>query len=256
MDKTQINSPLLALPLVPTQKRKIASTKYRCKTCHRFYLGKAKMKKHLKLNPDHKVPKKYEPDNQLWLDLLERTYNAPKTEQVKVFIGELSNILEKVKNLVPKGLKPLQNESNPNSFKIDSTLSMLLGVSEGKYILDIDVLNGSNSLPHQEKVSTDLSILGTINSIPMDSLLDEKILDSSESVVQTSLLNLLDTGQVHFDTENSNTFDAVRCVDQLVNERLKILTDIVELNPIHCSSSLSPPNITLDLSMDMFPYTS
>lgn len=211
------------------------------------------MKKHLKLNPDHKVPKKYESDNQLWLDLLERTYNAPKIEQVNVFIGELTHILEKVKNLVPKGLKPLLSDSDPNSFKIDSTLSTLLGVSEGKYIFDINVLNGSNI---QEKNSnTDIGILETINSIPIETLIDEKALDSSDNAVQTSLLNLLDTGQVHFDTDSSNTSEAVRCVDQLVNERLKILTD-VELNPTHTSSSLSPPNITLDLSMDMFPYTS
>lgn len=206
------------------------------------------MKKHLKLNPDHKVPNKYESDNQLWLDLLERTYNAPINEQVSTFIGELSHILEKVRNLVPTGLKPIINDKDPNTFQIDNMLSSLLGVSEGKYILDINVLNGSNKIGTQnDKPVSDNSILNSI-----DTFMDDKSMNDTENSSQTSLLNLLDTGQVHFDSELANSSEAVRSVDQLVNERLKTLTD--EINPLLSSNLAS--NITLDLSMDMFPYTS
>lgn len=224
-------------PAELVEKRKKLSTKYQCKTCKRYYLGRVRMKRHLNLNPDHKVPIKFEPNDETWKNLLERTSKVPKHEQSAKFLGELSYLLQKARNVVPISLKPVVDDSE--SYHIDTMLSSLLGIPEGKYTIDLNALNEEKEDSSHFNVNHD------------------RILFDSENSAQTSLLNLLDTGQVTFDTsEVVNNSEAVMCVDQLVNERLNSLTGVELSEPPVPSPPTNPQNLSLDLSLDMFSYTS
>lgn len=233
--ENQLSSSKLKSETKNEDKKKKLPAKYKCRTCNRYYLG-ARMKKHLSLNPSHKVPHTSEPNDEIWKNLLDRLNTLPRHKRINKFFGEMSYILQKMRNVISTSLKSTVKENESSAYQIDDMLSLVLGIPEGKYILDPDIfqedsISNSNSRDNNSRNTFD-----------------------SEHSAQTSLLNLLDTGQVSFDTTDSaNSSEAVMCVDQLVNERLKTLTGVELSGP---STANTSQNLTLDLSLDMFSYAS
>lgn len=187
---------------IPLPKRRICSTKYKCKTCNKYYLGKVRMRKHLQNNPDHIVPKKYEPYNRLWLDLLERIRNVQRAEQVATFLGELSYVLQKVKILVPKALHPVLKKDEYNFGIVDSKISTTLGIPEGKYTLDIDILEDDtlvlNKNINKVNVKSETEVMNkNTELIPNKNLnnfsLKTNILDNLNDITKCSEINILNS---------------------------------------------------------------
>lgn len=250
------------------RKRNISS-QYRCTTCKKAYLGRIKMSKHLQLNPTHIAPSinSVSDENNAWLDLIKRLKSVPKNYQPRILFEEFVNFLNKAREIIPSLLKPV-NESD-SCIVVDQLISNSLGIAKGCYtfvdntVTNILINQDQNVCHFNSEIGKGLKNDSTVsdasnqnknmissdinehNFLHQNKKTDDDNRSSDTSNDQSNLLlNLLDSGQVTFDSASS---DDVVNMEQLINERLKTLTDGV----IDHSSSQS---LNLDLSLDMFSY--
>lgn len=249
------------------RKRNISS-QYRCTTCKKAYLGRVKMSKHLQLNPTHIAPSinSVSEENNVWLDLIKRLNSMPKDFQHRILFEEFVHFLHKAREMIPSLLKPVTETDS--SIVVDQLISKSLGIPEGFYTFVENTstnisINKEQNLSHFnsqiEKVLKNntthsetnqnknliSSEMSELNFLQQNKKTDYDNRSSDTSNDQSNLLlNLLDSGQVTFDSASS---DDVVNMEQLINERLKTLTDgVLEHN--------NSQSLNLDLSLDMFSY--
>lgn len=177
----------------PKRPRKISS-KFRCGTCKKIYLGKNKMANHFKLNPDHKPPN--DSESILYSHLMTLVHQRSSNEtKASFFLKELSNFVEEVHKLVPKLIT--NQEENSLLRNIDKHMASLLRINPGSYRLNMNVFD--KNFKNEPKV--EVVELHDIKTDEMDDFQDDREKDEFQEDeidrMQVNKSNLFQINIVH-----------------------------------------------------------
>ncbi|KAF5287554.1 hypothetical protein FQA39_LY15883 [Lamprigera yunnana] len=121
-----------------TQKRKRSiSSQFRCPECKKAYLGNNKMLRHFEKHPDHRPSSDYYKAryDDTWNYLIDISNKNPVGQRGLKFCREFVNLLNNIR-IVAKSLFKNPTDFDKNLFFVDSTLSSVLGIDSGNYVLN------------------------------------------------------------------------------------------------------------------------
>lgn len=226
--------PKLEQPLGTAPRKRNISPQYCCPKCHKAYLGKSRMLKHLQDFPDHgPVPLHCRDNNfEAWNFLVDVTHKCSPGSRGKKFCAELTNLLHNLRLLKRVLFKAPKDEKNV--VKVDAVLGRALDLEPGNYrfneselLKDVTVftlLQNSQFFDSDENTVVKGEICKNGEEANFGSF-DKKQeligLHNEELLSENSLLNLRNSVDDLILPGNS---EEVMNVDQFVNERFKNMT--------------------------------
>ncbi|XP_022908010.1 uncharacterized protein [Onthophagus taurus] len=116
-------------------KKRNIPPRYRCPTCNKAYLGKAKILNHFEKHPDHgSISPNVTFKNTATWDFLISTAQKFKGSKVTKFCDELTTLIENAKKIAKYLFKPFKEDQE--SYIIKNELAAIFGIKEGTYGLD------------------------------------------------------------------------------------------------------------------------
>ncbi|KAG4075813.1 hypothetical protein HA402_003639 [Bradysia odoriphaga] len=192
--------------------------KNRCRTCHKVYLGRRKVMRHLKAFPEHDMPipqqrvKTIEPkarirtpippntfqtSDRLFDFLIQKIRNAPSDEKSHILFREISDFVEKLEAI--RSLLLCDDNTHSSVEYLDKHCSKIFGTQEGNYHISLDILDqlasGMDPTEFANNSATDANILPNqidhnINA-SLSSISESKI-HLVEGISEESLLKTVD----------------------------------------------------------------
>lgn len=218
--------PLQTVQTTPKPANKnIVLNQYRCATCNKAYIAKAKLRKHFKMHPDHKPKDTLNViNNRTWDFLMDTSRAAAIGKRGVKFCHELAKLLHNVKVIVKYVFKLQEKLDSYDdlSFKegdlngrgqylMNEVLTELLGIDKGWYTFN------------DKEWYKDISIFSFLNNF--DGGGDLSALSINDNMADDSAK----------DTQENNNGLVVNCLEDdktdITNSNMVVILDHVKIQP-------------------------
>ncbi|XP_037025831.1 uncharacterized protein LOC119067138 isoform X2 [Bradysia coprophila] len=230
--------------------------KNRCRTCHKVYLGRRKVMRHLKAFPEHDMPipqqrvKTIEPkarirtpippstfqsSDRLFDFLIQKIRNAPTDEKSHILFREISDFVEKLEAI--RSLLLCDDNTHSSVEYLDKHCSKIFGTQEGNYHISLDILDqlasGMDPAEFANNSATDANILPNqidhnINA-SLSSISESKI-HLVEGISEESLLKTVDDLMRKEGRMSNGNFDHIDSDNAVEAVTLKTTQPILNLS--------------------------